>query len=325
MNQKGAVGIIAAIVFVVVVIIIIAIPKGPANFEAPGDPLASLLPSPSSENKIYYYDLETIEDAIKHPEASTKLRLCGLDLKAVSPKVGELTNTKYLDLSRNSLTSLPTEISNLKDTLQELVLVENNFSKEEQEKIIKLLPYTNVAFSPQKNFDPYFKDNWETYDSKKFGFSFRYHPDLLVKEQSNNLSLQNNFAEMNMNAFDSCAIESAYINLSITIEDNPQNLTPLQYLSNLWNISPTLQGETYVVSDQDRMMKMVKYIRNYKTGDIDGIIADAGESGHPRIITSRNGKMYIMQFHSGGETGSKVPPLSEEVLGQTLATFKFAN
>lgn len=326
MNQKGSAGIIAAIIFIIVVIVILVIPKGKTIYETPYDPLAKILPSPSLLPTPNYSYINTVEDALKKPEESKKLQFCGQKLNEVSPKAGELVKTQHLDFSNNNLSKLPPEISKLsRASLTELALVGNNFSKDEQTKIRKLLPYIKIAFTPQKNFDPYFNDTWETYDSKKYGFSFRYHPELLIKERDGGLSIENEFASMNENAFSSCAIETGYIKMSVSVEDNPENLTPIQYLEKLWEFQATLQGDTYVVPESKRMERMIGEIKKYKNGDLDGIIADAGESEHPRIITTYNGKIYSFQYLPGGETGSRIPKIAKEVLNQTLATFKYLN
>lgn len=327
MNQKGSAGVIAAIIFIVVVTIILVIPKGKTIYETPYDPLAKILPSPSLLQTSNYHSINNIEDALKYPDEATKLQFCNQKLNEISPKVGELVKTQHLDFSNNNLSKLPPEISKLsRSSLTELALVGNNFNKDEQNKIKKLLPYAKIAFTPQKNFDPYFNDTWETYDSKKYGFSFRYHPELLIKERDGGLNIENEFVSMQSNAFDSCAIEDSFIKMAVIIEDNPDNLSPIQYLEKIWEIHPVLKGDEYVIeSEQERNMKMIGQIKKYKNGDLEGVIADAGESEHPRIITSHNGKIYTFQFLPGGETGSGIPKIAKEVLNQTLATFKYLN
>lgn len=315
-------------IFIVVLLIIVLIPKGKTTYETTYDPLSQILPSPSQLlSKANYHSINTIEDALKYPDEARKLQFCNQKLNEVSPKVGELTKTEHLDFSENNLTTLPNEISKLShSSLRELVLVDNNFSSEEQAKIRKLLPYAKIAFVPQKNFDPYFKESWESYDSKKYGFTFRYHPGLLIKEADNGLSIENEFAGMQSNAFSSCAIEKAFIKMVITVEDNPENLTPIQYIGKIWEINPKLQGDEYVIeSESERNEKMIGSIKKYKNGDLEGIIVNAGESEHPTVMTSHKSKIHNFTYASGGETGSRVAPIAKEVLNQILATFKYTN
>lgn len=70
----------------------------------------------------------------------------GMNLSSLPKEIGKLENLEYLNLFRNKLTTLPKEIGNLTH-LKKLVLGENNFSKEEQQKIKKLLPNCKVDFS----------------------------------------------------------------------------------------------------------------------------------------------------------------------------------
>jgi len=325
MNQKGSLGLIGAIIFIVIVGVILIIPKSKSTSETPSDPLALALPSPSTDTGFDYYGINTIEDAIKYSQSAAKLKFCGQHLNEVSAKVGELTKTEYLDLSDNNLSKLPPEIAKLKNKLSELALVGNNFSQDEQIRLKELLPYTKIAFSPQKNFDPYLNDSWESYDSKKYGFSMRYHPELLIKESDSGLSVENVFASMNAKAYDSCVIETGYIKMSVSVQDNPNNLSAIQYLENTWGIHPKLQEDEYVIEEEEANRRMIGSVKKYKNGDIEGVIVNSGESEHPTIMAAHNGKIYSFTYASGGQTGSRVPPIAKETFNQTLATFKYKN
>ena len=74
-----------------------------------------------------------------------KLDLTGNNLKTIPPEIGQLTELKTLNLGKNPITSLPDEIANLSN-LNTLNLKDTNLSKEEQEKVERLLPDCKVKF-----------------------------------------------------------------------------------------------------------------------------------------------------------------------------------
>jgi len=60
--------------------------------------------------------------------------------------IGLLSRLQKLNLASNQLTSLPSTIANLKDSLKTLYLYGNPISEEEQAKIRWWLPNTNITF-----------------------------------------------------------------------------------------------------------------------------------------------------------------------------------
>lgn len=70
----------------------------------------------------------------------------GGKLEELPDNIGRLENLELLDLYRNNLTYLPESIKELKN-LKRLILGENNFSKQEQEKIKAMLPNCKITFS----------------------------------------------------------------------------------------------------------------------------------------------------------------------------------
>ena len=293
-------------------------------------PLPSFYPSPSStiavpinedfDGSLYAY---SIEEAQKRSDEVTSLRYCEQSIPEVPASIGTLTKLEYLDLSDNNLTTLPSDIGKLTN-LKELILVYNNFSPVEQAKIKQLLPNTKIAFSPQKNFNPYLADNWKTYTSDELGLSFKYHPELTIEKEGAKLWISSDMVGFDR-AFMSCSVEKAYISMSINVEDNPQNFTPINYLADFWQIKITQQGDKYSVDKNEAVMAMFKGAENYRNGDINGIKADAGESEHPLIIASHSNKIYKFRYLPGGETGSRLAELAKQTLEQTLATFKYTN
>ena len=79
---------------------------------------------------------------LKHLKTLT-LRQNGL--KSLPANIGSLTELEDLDLALNMLTVLPAEIAYLKN-LKKLILVGNEISTKEQQRIKTLLPNTIIAF-----------------------------------------------------------------------------------------------------------------------------------------------------------------------------------
>lgn len=92
-----------------------------------------------NELRPYGLGLTSIPDEIGNLTNLKKLDLSGNALTKLPSSIGNLTELKVLDLSNNKLTSLPEGIGNLKK-LQRLKIKGNNISKNELEKIKKVLP-----------------------------------------------------------------------------------------------------------------------------------------------------------------------------------------
>ena len=71
------------------------------------------------------------------------LDLSDENLTSLPAEIGKLKNLMHLDLCFNKLTSLPAEIGKL-EKLKSLYLINNAISKEDIEKIKKLLPNCKI-------------------------------------------------------------------------------------------------------------------------------------------------------------------------------------
>ncbi len=89
--------------------------------------------------------LNTLPPEISSLANLTFLNLSGNQLHTLPPEIGNLVNLASLDLSGNQLNTLPLEIGNL-TLLRSLYLMNNNLSKEEQEKIKKIIPSCYISF-----------------------------------------------------------------------------------------------------------------------------------------------------------------------------------
>lgn len=87
----------------------------------------------------------TIPPEIGNLRNVVELQLYNNLLTSIPPDIGRLTNLRILYLHNNQLTTLPEEMKNL-GFLENLYLHGNKFSAEEQVRIKKLLPHTNVVF-----------------------------------------------------------------------------------------------------------------------------------------------------------------------------------
>ncbi len=101
----------------------------------------------SNLQSLYLYgnELRELPSAIGQLSNLQELDLSLNQLTELPSAIGELSNLQSLYLSSNELTELPSEIGQLSN-LQSLDLRANNFSKEEKQKIKKLLPNCRIYF-----------------------------------------------------------------------------------------------------------------------------------------------------------------------------------
>jgi Leucine-rich repeat (LRR) protein len=89
--------------------------------------------------------ITTISENIGELKDLTHLYLQNNEIKTIPKTIGKLEHLEILDLSHNHIENLPQEIINCKK-LKTLILVGNDFSAKEQNKIKSLLPGANVYF-----------------------------------------------------------------------------------------------------------------------------------------------------------------------------------
>lgn len=89
--------------------------------------------------------IATISENLGDLKDLSHLYLQNNEIKTIPSSIGKLENLEILDLSHNHIENLPQEIINCKK-LKTLILVGNDFSAKEQNKIKSLLPAANVYF-----------------------------------------------------------------------------------------------------------------------------------------------------------------------------------
>lgn len=90
--------------------------------------------------------LTTLPESLGNLVNLEKLWLNDNQLTTLPESFGKLVNLKGLFLNGNKLSSLPESIKNLKDSLTDLDITGNNFSKEEKAKLKEWLPNTNIRW-----------------------------------------------------------------------------------------------------------------------------------------------------------------------------------
>ncbi|MGE5041624.1 MAG: leucine-rich repeat domain-containing protein [Candidatus Levyibacteriota bacterium] len=156
-----------------------AVKLGPGNFRVVEvhDSTASAITQDIGKfvklNGIYMErdNFTEIPDSVYSMKNLTTLWFPNNKITALSPKIGNLTNLQVLNVTNNQISSIPKEIGNLTN-LQELYIGTNNLktfpkeigklkklktvqvegnmlTKEEQQRIQKLLPQASISFASQ--------------------------------------------------------------------------------------------------------------------------------------------------------------------------------
>ena len=94
---------------------------------------------------LRYNQLTSLPTEIGQLSNLQSLSLSSNELRELPSAIGQLSNLQSLYLYGNELRELPSAIGQLSN-LQSLYLRANNFSKEEKQKIKKLLPNCNIRF-----------------------------------------------------------------------------------------------------------------------------------------------------------------------------------
>lgn len=96
-------------------------------------------------------DIDTLYSEIGNCTQLKKLILNQNIIAILPSTIGNLTNMTFLDMWGNEINEFPKEIAKLENTLKVIDLRVINILDEQQEEMVKLLPYTKIFFSMSCN------------------------------------------------------------------------------------------------------------------------------------------------------------------------------
>lgn len=168
--------------------------------------------------------------------------------------------------------------------------------------------------------------NWKTYTNKESGYSFMYPQNFQVTTRDNyyySFFTGKLVKEIVINK--SRDDLSDWFEISISIDDNPQNLSANDVINNyLQKLKTISKTETEISSAKTITEKITKSLKPYKNGQIEGLHALFGyEYDYDIIVQTKNNKIYGFQYT--GDNGVKVNAKAEKLVTQILSTFKFTN
>lgn len=153
---------------------------------------------------------------------------------------------------------------------------------------------------------------WKTYVSEKYGFEFKYRPDLTIKEREGAIDL---VYMGELEPYDK------QFSASIYIIDNPHAYSPRSYAEKeLCKDAIKLEGQ----DTTNYCLNLVKeHMEVYKKGEADGIKTQYNLYENPTqvIIFPFNKKLVLVM--SSGETGGLPTALASETIDQILNSFQF--
>ena len=97
------------------------------------------------ELKLNKNQITKLSPEIGKLQSLKQLHLKGNRLARVPDEIANLKKLEYLDLSANYLKSMPDDLSKFTE-MKTLLLMGNNFSKKEQQRIVKALPNSTIYF-----------------------------------------------------------------------------------------------------------------------------------------------------------------------------------
>jgi len=171
--------------------------------------------------------------------------------------------------------------------------------------------------------------NWKTYTNIQDGYSMKYRQDFVVTNRDTWTFFKSPIAAKGGGYPD-----EDWFNLAISIKDNPNNQTALEYVNEYANstITESLKRiPTSAVNPElrkfydTRANNVRSSFKNYSNEIIEGAIGDTDgyENPNTAVIFSKNKKIYIFELLGGPNTGTPPTETAEKIFQQILSTFKF--
>lgn len=171
--------------------------------------------------------------------------------------------------------------------------------------------------------------NWKTYTNIQDGYSMKYRQDFVITKRDFWTIFKSPVAAKGGGYPD-----EDWFDLAISVKDNPNNQTALEYVNEY--ADSTITESLKRVPNSDTNSELRKFyntrannirssFKNYSNGIIDGIIGDTDgyENPNTAVIFSKNKKIYIFSLLGGPNTGTPPTKTAEKIFQQILSTFKF--
>lgn len=200
-------------------------------------------------------------------------------------------------------------------------IIQSKYQKQTpQSQILKATP--TVILNP----DP--TENWKMYTDPVKKFTFKYPPDLHIKELPLSKYYQTDEKEISsvqvLTQYDNDGYTrtgtedlSKIFSFTIAVTENTKKLTNTDLKVKLLEPPTTKGPEAKAVSE-----KVKNSLRDYKNGQIDGLYFMSGwDYDYDNIEMIKADSMYFFLY--SGDQGTKISKYGEDIITQIISTFRF--
>lgn len=174
--------------------------------------------------------------------------------------------------------------------------------------------------------------NWKTYTNSQYNFSLKYPFAATVKENVEAKGyMTDNPAQaikilLNRPTPGSKEVDSfdysSWFELTITVENNPNNLTPDVIVKNYLNKVNAAPEDSLYQTNKSITNKVTNSLKNYSNGEINGLSTEVGVEYTLRdILMTKKGKLF--SFIYTGDDGQLPGEKGIKMIDILLSTFKF--